>query len=69
MVWVAMDEINWESVPGPLILKPQDEELEGNVLCLCAFETLDGEDPMLDGCTEMAADSEESAGLRGITTE
>mmetsp|Transcript_16994 Transcript_16994/g.29993 ORF Transcript_16994/g.29993 Transcript_16994/m.29993 type:complete len:469 (-) Transcript_16994:154-1560(-) len=50
MVWVDLQEIEWGSVPGILMLKPQDIDLVGNVLC--EFTTLDGEDSTLDGCAE-----------------
>jgi hypothetical protein len=53
MVWVELQDIDWDSLPGTLTLKPQGIDLVGNVLC--NFETLDGKDPMLEGCAETFA--------------
>eukprot|EP00986_Skeletonema_menzelii_P013665 scaffold8146_cov157-Skeletonema_menzelii.AAC.8 len=49
MVWTDLNEIDWDELNGnTLMLKPQDVELVGNVLC--NFVTLDGEDPGLERC-------------------
>lgn len=63
MVWVDLGDVNFDSLPGVLTLKPQDIELVGNVLC--DFTTLDGEDPMLEGCAEVVA-AGERLGLRSV---
>ena len=72
MIWVELKEIDWDTVPGILTLRPQDIDLVGNVLC--EFDTLDGEDPMLPACMgdegDAGADSNDPpVGLRGVTAE
>ena len=67
MVQVELEEIDRESLPGTLMLKPQaDIEITDNNLC--DFTTLDGDDPMLEECAETAA-SERSVGIRGVAIE
>ncbi len=83
MVWIELQEIDWDAVPGVLQLKPQDIDLVGNVLC--DFETLDGEDPDLPACGDEGDDddyyddegdddddvttTEPTSALRGAATE
>lgn len=75
MVWVELQEIEWDSVPGILMLKPQGIDLVGDVLC--DFETLDGGDPMLPNCMDdgeanddsVDASNDPPVGLRGVASE
>jgi len=61
MIWIDLNEIPWDSLPGTLKLLPQDESLEGNGLC--SFVTLDDENPNLEGCEATAKSSSSAKGL------
>ncbi|EJK48735.1 hypothetical protein THAOC_32445 [Thalassiosira oceanica] len=61
MIWIDLNAIPWESVPGTLKLLPQDVTLEGNALC--DFVTLDDANPNLEGCETTAKSSSGAKGL------
>ena len=61
MIWIDLNAIPWESLPGTLKLLPQDAALEGNALC--NFVTLDDANPNLEGCETTVKSSGSAKGL------
>ena len=63
MIWVDLNDINWDEIEDTLMLHPQIPELEGNVLC--DFTTLDGDYPELEACAMPEEGPEDTSSLRG----